>query len=251
MDYDEQREKDLEQAVKSKQWLMNGDALKNMDLLIKKGIKVDAIITDPPFNIVEKIGKNIHLFRQGEKQANASISKDSMNFDIGFDQMTWLERIPKILKKGGNLIIFNDWENMGDIAKALRKHKIKVKCLNHWQKNNPCPAEWGRRFVAGREYFLHCTNGGKYEFNVDKLHKGCFNYPLTKPSEKKSGKHPNQKPLNLMEELIDILSIEGQTVLDPFMGSGSTGVACKNLNRNFIGIELDKAYFDIAKDRLI
>lgn len=230
--------------------LINGDCLKALDSMIERGVKVDSIITDPPFNIVEKIGGNIHLFRQGEKQANSSITKESMDFDVGFDQFAWLERIPKILKKGGNLIIFNDWENMGDIAKALRSHKIKVKCLNHWQKNNPCPAEWGRRFVAGREYFLHCTNGGKYEFNVDKLHKGCFNYPLTKQSEKKNGKHPNQKPLNLMEELVQILTSEGQTVLDPFMGSGSTGVAAKNLNRKFIGIEMDKGYFDIAKSRI-
>jgi DNA modification methylase len=247
--YDEQREKELDNT-KQEHWLMNGDALKNMDLLIKRGVKVDSIITDPPFNIVEKIGKNIHLFRQSEQQKDASITRDNMSFDVGFNQMEWLERIPKLLKKGGNLIIFNDWENMGDIARALRKYKIKVKCLNHWQKNNPCPAEWGRRFVAGREYFLHCTNGGKYTFNTEKLHKGEFHYPLTKPSEKKAGKHPNQKPLNLMEELISILSNNNQTILDPFMGSGSTGVACKNLNRKFIGIELDENYFNIAKERI-
>jgi site-specific DNA-methyltransferase (adenine-specific) len=245
--YEEQREQyNMQRKIK----LIQGNSLEKMDQLIELGFKVDAIITDPPFNIVEKIGKNIHIFRQGEKQNNASISKESMSFDIGFDQLAWLERIPKILKKGGNLIIFNDWENMGDIAKALRKHKIKVKCLNHWQKNNPCPAEWGRRFVAGREYFLHCTSGVGYEFNVDKLHKGDFKYPLTKQSEKKHGKHPNQKPLNLMEELISILSAEGQTILDPFMGSGSTGVACVNTNRNFIGIELDETYFNIAKERI-
>lgn len=139
---------------------------------------------------------------------------------------------------------------MGEIAKALRLHKIKVKCLNHWQKNNPCPAEWGRRFVAGREYFLHCTNGGAYEFNVNKLHKGSFYYPLTKKSEKSFGKHPNQKPLNLISELIEILSAEGHTILDPFMGSGSTGVAATALGRNFIGIELDSEYFDIASRRM-
>lgn len=229
--------------------LLQGDCLKVMDQMIDDGVVVDSIITDPPFNIVEKIGKDIHLFRQGEKQ-NAGISKESMSFDIGFDQFAWLERIPKILKKGGNLIIFNDWENMGDIAKALRKQKIKIKCLNHWQKNNPCPAEWGRRFVAGREYFLHCTNGSGYEFNVDSLHKGCFNYPLTKQSEKKNGKHPNQKPLNLMEELISILSSEGQVIFDPFMGSGSTGLAAKNLNRGFIGIEMDESYFNLASERI-
>ena len=221
-----------------------------MDCLIAEGVKVDAIITDPPFNIVEKIGNNIHLFRQSAKQKDISITRENMDFDRGFDQLEWLSRIPKLLKKGGNLIIFNDWENMGDIAKELRSLKIKVKSLNHWQKNNPCPAEWHRRFVAGREYFLHCTKGGKNTFNVDKLHKGCFNYPLTKKSEKSFGKHPNQKPLNLLTEMLEILTDSGQAVLDPFMGSGSVGVAAKNLNRDFIGIELDLGYFNIALDRM-
>ena len=230
--------------------LMQGDCLERMDCLIAEGVKVDAIITDPPFNIVEKIGNNIHLFRQSAKQKDISITRENMDFDRGFDQLEWLSRIPKLLKKGGNLIIFNDWENMGDIAKELRSLKIKVKSLNHWQKNNPCPAEWHRRFVAGREYFLHCTKGGKNTFNVDKLHKGCFNYPLTKKSEKSFGKHPNQKPLNLLTEMLEILTDSGQAVLDPFMGSGSVGVAAKNLNRDFIGIELDLGYFNIALDRM-
>lgn len=230
--------------------LIQGDCLKVMDALIEQGITVDAIIADPPYNIVEKIGNNIHIFRQSEKQNDVSITKENMAFDIGFDQLPWLKRIPKILKKGGNLIIFNDWENMGDIAKELRKHKIKVKCLNHWQKSNPCPAEWGRRFVAGREYFLHCTNSGKYKFNVDKLHKGCFDYPLTKQSEKKHGKHPNQKPLALMIELLDILTVEGQLVLDPFMGSGTVGLACIATNRDFIGIDNVRKFVNLAEKRI-
>ena len=246
--YEKQYESD---NIDSRNWLMNGDALKNMDLLIRKGVKVDAIITDPPFNIVEKIGaSNIHLFKQGDKAVDTAMTEESMSFDVGFDQISWLSRIPKLLKQGGNLIIFNDWENMGDIAKELRSLKIKVKSLNHWQKSNPCPAEWKRRFVAGREYFLHCTKGGKNTFKVDNLHKGCFTYPLTKKSEKSFGKHPNQKPLNLLTEMLEVLTDEGQTILDPFMGSGSTGVACKNLNRNFIGVELDNSFFDIAKKRI-
>lgn len=230
--------------------IFNEDSLGLMDRMITEGVKVDAIITDPPFNIVEKVGKGIHLFRQAEKQKDTSISAESMSFDVGFDQLSWLERIPRILKKGGNLIIFNDWENMGEISKALRSLKIKVKCLNHWQKTNPCPAEWGRRFVAGREYFLHCTHGTGYAFNVDKLHKGDFIYPITKQSEKKLGKHPNQKPIALMQDLISILTNEGDAVFDPFMGSGSTGVAAKNLNRSFIGCELNPDFYELAKRRI-
>ena len=73
----------------------------------------------------------------------------------------------------------------------------------------------------------------------------------TSNKEKKYGKHPTQKPLEIMEHFVSTLSNEKDLVLDPFMGSGSTGVAAKNLNRKFIGIELDKKYFNIAKKRII
>ena len=133
--------------------LYNGDCLKVMDDLISKSVKVDCLIADPPYNLIGKIG-DIQLFRQNRIDKNDTYTKDSMDFDIDFDQIKWLSRIKKIVKKGGNIIIFNDWENMGDIAKELRKQNIKVKSLNHWQKINPQPAEWQRRFVTGREYFL-------------------------------------------------------------------------------------------------
>ena len=64
------------------------------------------------------------------------------------------------------------------------------------------------------------------------------------------GVHPAQKPVELLERFIRVSSAENDIVLDPFMGSGSSGVACKRLNRNFIGIELDKNYFDVAKERI-
>ena len=228
--------------------LMQGDCLERMKEIPEKSI--DAIICDPPFNIVEKIGKNIHIFRQAEKQIDTSISADSMSFDVGFDQISWLSIAAKRLKKGGNFLIFNDWENLGEIAKEARRIGLKVKMIGHWQKTNPCPAEWGRRFVAGREYYIHLAKGGCNTFNTDKPHNGCFEMPLTKPSEKKSGKHPNQEPIKLMSDIIELLTNAGDLILDPFMGSGTTGVACVNLNRNFIGIELDENYFSIAQQRI-
>ncbi len=230
--------------------LIHGEALEEMDKLIANGIKVDAIITDPPYNLVEKQGGSIHLFRQSKVDDNDTYTPQSTAYDIGFSQNKWLKRIPKILKNGGNIIIFNDWENMGDIAKELRKLKIKVKTIGHWQKTNPQPAEWKRRFVSGREYFLYAIKQGKYIFNVEKLHKGVFEYSLTKQSEKKKGKHPNQKPIELMQDIVKILTNENDLVLDPFMGSGTTLLACQNLNRKGIGIELDPKYFDIATERL-
>lgn len=229
-------------------WLMQGDCLERMKE-IPDG-SVDAIICDPPFNIVEKIGKNMHIFRQALKQENSSISESSMAFDIGFDQISWIKYASSKLKKGGNFIVFNDWENMGEIAKEARNCGLKVKMMGHWQKPNPTPAEWRRRFVAGREYFLHLTKGGKNTFNTDSLHFGEFNIPLTPKSEKSHGKHPNQKPIRLMSELVKILTNDGDCILDPFMGSGTTGVACANAGRKFIGIELDEGYFEIAKNRI-
>ena len=211
---------------------------------------VDAIITDPPFNLVGKMGGSIHLFNQSKQDGNKNFDKDSMNYDTGFDQITWIATALKKLKKGGHIIIFNDWENMGDIAKELKRNKIKVKCLNHWQKTNPQPAEWKRRFVTGREYFIHGIKKGNYVFNLDNIHHGDFIMGLTPNKEKEHGKHPNQKPIKLMEEIIKILTNKEEVILDPFMGSGSTGVACQNTNRNFIGFELDKEYFEIAKKRI-
>ena len=73
---------------------------------------------------------------------------------------------------------------------------------------------------------------------------------LTPKSEKVNGGHPTQKPVYVMKWLLERLTNEGDLILDPFMGSGSTGVACMNLNRKFIGIELDEKYFNIAKERI-
>jgi DNA modification methylase len=104
--------------------------------------------------------------------------------------------------------------------------------------------------MTGKIYFLYATNGGNNTFNVDSLHKGILDYGLTKQSEKKLGKHPNQKPIEMMSELVTILTNEGDTVLDICMGSGSTGVSCKKLNRDFIGIELDEEFYKLAVDRI-
>jgi site-specific DNA-methyltransferase (adenine-specific) len=78
----------------------------------------------------------------------------------------------------------------------------------------------------------------------------CSNMIKVKSSKDDTRLHPTQKPILLMQKLIELVTIEHQTVLDPFMGSGTTGVACQNLNRNFIGIELDEKYFNIAQDRI-
>lgn len=174
-----------------------------------------------------------------------------MDYDVWFNQTEWIKKAIKLLKKWWNIIIFNDWENMSEISAELKKNNINVKSLNHWQKTNPQPAEWRRRFVPWREYFLHwIKKWDKYTFNIESIHHWDFIMWLTPNSEKSHWKHPNQKPIKLMEELVKITTNEWDTVIDFFMWSGSTWVACKNLNRKFIGIELDENYFNIAKNRI-
>lgn len=231
--------------------LYNDDCLKVIDNLIEQGIKVDAIITDPPFNLVEKSGGNIHLFNQDIKEGRNIITAVTMKYDIGFNQTLWIEKISKVVKKGGNVVIFNDWENMGEIAKTLRSNGFNVKQMGHWKKTNPLPSEWKRRIVSGKEYFLHSIKKGEsHTFNVDNVWDGEIIGSLTSQKEKKYGKHPNQKPIYLMEKLIKVFTNENDIVLDLFMGSGSTGIACVRNNRQFIGVELDKTYFELSQERI-
>ena len=92
-------------------------------------------------------------------------------------------------------------------------------------------------------------------YGLKSKHRDCKDgsrYPISvlEFNNVRNGDHPTQKPNDLLEYLIKTYTNENDIILDPFMGSGTTGVACKKLNRNFIGIELDKNYFDIAKDRI-
>ena len=115
------------------------------------------------------------------------------------------------------------------------------------------PRNRDRRFITDYEVAVWAVKkGAKWTFN--RL-SDTYEIPeivggLTPKSEKLNGGHPTQKPIYVMEWLINRLSNEGDNILDCFMGSGSTGVACLSTNRNFIGIELDDTYFDIAKKRI-
>ena len=113
---------------------------------------------------------------------------------------------------------------------------------------------YGHKNYSG-DYVGKSLQGEIYGINKIVNHRTCDDgsrYPTTllEYNNVRGGLHPTQKPLELMELLVKTFSDENDIILDPFMGSGTTGVACKNLNRNFIGIEKDEKYFNIAKDRI-
>jgi len=221
--------------------LIQGDCLKIMENLIEQGVTVDAIITDPPYNIARD--NNFHTM--GRKGI------DFGEWDKDFDLFSWIDKGVQLLNKDGSMIIFNDWKNLGDICNYAESKGMIVKDMLRWEKSNPMPRNRDRRYITDYECAIWLVNkNAKWVFNRtdEKYQRPKFVGSLT-PQNERTG-HTTQKPVYLMEELIKIHTNQKDLVLDPFMGSGTTGIACKNLNRNFIGIELDDKYFKIAKERI-
>lgn len=204
---------------------------------------IDLILTDPPYNISRK--------NNFESLNRAGI--DFGDWDKNADLLTWIDEVPRIVKKGASIIIFNDWRNLGDIAERMEKNGFVVKDIVRWEKTNPMPRNRDRRYIVDYEFAIWAVEKhDKWTFHrqSDKYDRSEIRVPITSKAEKMLGSHPTQKPIKLMEELLLQHSNENDIVLDPFMGSGSTGVACQNLNREFIGIELEETYFKIAENRI-
>jgi DNA modification methylase len=229
--------------------LYHGDCLEIMDKLIEQGVKVDAIITDPPYNISK--ANNFHTMKNKYGKLANRTGIDFGKWDKNFDLFTWIKLGVNLLNKNGSMFIFNDWKNLGNIARFAESIGMEIKDCFRWEKTNPMPRNRDRRYVTDFEMGVWLVKSkSKWTFNrQDKMYeRPKFVSGLVSGTEKT--KHTTQKPVVLMEHLVKIHSNEWDLILDPFMGSGTTGVACNNLNRSFIGIELDEAYFDIAKERI-
>lgn len=183
----------------------------------------------------------------------ASMNRHGVDFgewDKGADFLSFIRDLPRVCNVNANVVVFNDWRNLGDIANVAEECGFVIKDILRWEKSNPMPRNRDRRFIIDYELAVWFTmSKAKWVFNRQ---SNTYDRPLFKGAAPSSNerKHPTQKPLWLMREIITTLSNEGQTVLDCFMGSGSTGVAAISLNRNFVGIELDETYFSIAQDRI-
>lgn len=223
--------------------LYKGDCLNVMNGLISLGVKFDTVITDPPYNIS----------RENNFKTMGRAGIDFGEWDKNFDLTSWINNCEPLLKNGGNIVIFNDWKNMSHIVNALEVNGFEIKDLIRWKKTNPMPRNRDRRFITDYEVAVWAVKkGGKWTFNrlSDTYERPEVVSSITSKGEKVSGAHPTQKPIEVMEWFINRLSNESDLIFDPFMGSGSTGVACMNTNRRFVGIELDEKYFNISCERL-
>ena len=221
--------------------LLKGDCIQLIETLEDESI--DAIITDPPYNIAKE--------NNFKSMGRAGI--DFGEWDKDFDTVKWIEKTISKVKKGGNIVIFADMRQFSPYITKLEELGCTFKDVIRMEKSNPIPRNRDRRFIFDTEYALYFVkNGDKWTFNrLDENYERPLIKTSVTPKSQKIGKgHPTQKPLYAMEWLIERLTNEGDVVLDLFMGSGTTGVACQKFNRDFIGCELDEEYFLMAQKRL-
>jgi DNA modification methylase len=211
--------------------LMKGDCLERMKEIPDKS--VDTVLTDPPYGMDYQ-----SAWRSKEKRFK-KIANDKKPF------VWFLYDAFRILKDGGSIITFSDWKNAEAWRLALEWAGFNVKSQVIWNREVHGMGDLKASFAPMHDVIWFAV-------------KGDYKHPGKRPksvinSQRISGEklvHPNEKPVDLMLELIKSVTPSDGSVLDPFMGSGSTGVACKNLNRNFVGIERDEKYFEIAKERI-
>ena len=205
---------------------------------------INCIITDPPYQISRESG-----FKSGKLQKYKTISIDFGEWDHEqLDIHSLLTEYYRVLVGGGSVIMFYDifkLESLCNIAKVVGFKQLRV-C--YWEKTNPVPVNARTNYLSNaRECFVTMVKGSNPTFH-SYYDNGVYRYPIC--SGKERTKHPTQKPLDLIAEIVKKHTNENDLVLDTFMGSGTTGVACTILGRDFIGIEKDENYFDVAKKRI-
>jgi len=221
------------------------DALKILKEIPDESI--DLILTDPPYNISKK-GADIK--RNGGKFGKAKpIKLDFGEWDFGKVQWTdFIDDFVRILKPNGVLVMFYDRLWLGVIGLYLQEeYNFKVRHIGAWIKSNPAPQARKVGWQNGLEFFIVATknHGSGHHFNY-KLGQSP-DYYVHSVSFKHY--HPTQKPLKLIEWIVSYWSFEGDLVLDPFAGAGTTLIACERLKRRWIGVEIDSKYCEITKKR--
>lgn len=243
--------------------LINGNSLEIIKTIDKK---FDFIFIDPPYFL----SNNGFTCKNG-KQVN--VNKGNWDKSNGFEDDTkfhneYIKGCKNLLKDNGSLMISGTYHNIYTCGYLLLRNEYHIINDITWFKPNASPNLSCRCFTASHETILWAKKEktSKHIFNYKELKSGVYpkdilkkknkqmrsvwSIPTTAKKEKLLGKHPTQKPLNLMERIIIATTNENSEVLDLFCGSGSLGVVCNKLNRNYTGIDKNQEYIDLTKKRI-
>lgn len=235
-------------------YLYNEDAMKMMDLFIEKEKKFDCIVTDPPYKVTARgRGKNTNT---GGMLTKDIVNKGKVFKTNDLEIEDWLPKLWNLLVDKGHCYIMTNQKNITKYLKTIddmyfnddKKQKFHFIKNLIWMKDNKI---MGQTYMSQFEYVIMIRKGGHKRINncgdSDILQ---FANKKMKGDDKKTI-HDTEKPVGLLEMIIGNATNVGDIVLDPFMGINSAGVACKNLGRKFVGMEIDEQYFNKAKERVI
>lgn len=212
-----------------------------------KDNSVDLVVTDPPYVISRKTGFK-EMGKKGVKRLG--VSMEFGQWDENFTKSSFSKIIKeyfRVCRKGGAVIIFYDLWKIQELKDLLEKHGFKQIRFIEWVKDNPVPINSKVNYLSNsREVAVVAVKGGKCTFH-SKYDNGIYNYPIY---HNKGRFHPTQKPVKLIEEIIRKHSNKGDTVLDTFLGSGTTAIAAQNTNRKCLGCERDTNYFTKLTKRI-
>ena len=236
--------------------LYEGECNSVMDSLTEQ---VDMIFADPPYFLSNQ--KKTTAFGKQKIRDKGEWDRVLPWKEINAFNKTWLTRCRNLLKENGTIWVCGTYHNIYSVEQCLIESGFKILNIVVWQKLDPPPTPYGGRLNFSAEYIVWARK------NDNVTH--CFNYDLLKQLnggvempdvwkfarpgfwERSCGKHPTQKPLRLLYRIIQTCTKEGFTVLDPFAGSCTTGIAANLMGRRFIGIDMNKDYLDYGIRRKI
>ena len=241
--------------------ISNGDSLKELKKIPDKSF--DLIFADPPYNM--QIGEKLN--RPDNTKVNGVTDKwDQFASFNDYDNFSkaWLTECRRILKDNGSIWVIGSYHNIFRLGYHLQNLDYWILNDIIWRKNNPMPNFKGTRFTNAHETLIWASKNkkSKYTFNYQSLK--CLNddlqmrsdwlFPICNGQErlKKRGKklHSTQKPESLLHRIILATTNKGDSIFDPFLGTGTTAVVAKKLGRNYYGIEKEKKYFIAAQTRI-
>ena len=220
--------------------LYNGDAIEFLSNL--ESNSVDLCVTDPPYRTISG-GHNSELCKGHYRPGGILSKNDGKIFEHNdVDHREWMHQVYRVLKPNTDFYCMTNVLNLFDLKEIAESVGFRVHNLLVWRKPNCTPSRW---YMKNCEFTLYLYKGKARPINnpgSQMVHE--FKNPVGNKL------HPTEKPVDLMEFYVANSSKPKDLVLDPFMGAGATGVACMNLDRAFLGCEIDPKYYTIAKERI-